>query len=101
MKEETIVSELQKFKDKRSYDRNYYHNVIKQNPDKLNRRRQQAKEYMATRKDISKKRYQEKRETILIKNQYNYYKRKDRLQDFKVKDTYKRGLELKIISPID
>lgn len=99
MKDEAIIGELQKFKDKRDYDKNYYHNVIKKDADRLNKKRSQAREYMATRKDRSKDRYEKNKEIILIKNQIRYYKKRDRLEDFKKKKSYDRAVELKLIDP--
>jgi len=38
---------------------------------------------------------------ILIKNQIRYYKSRNRLSEYKNKDSYKKALELKLIDPIE
>jgi hypothetical protein len=101
MNNEKVQSELQKFKDKKSYDKHYYHTIIKNDPEKLQKKRLQAKEYMSGRKDRSKELYEKNKEVILIKNQIRYYKSRNRLSEYKNKDSYKKALELKLIDPIE
>ena len=101
MNNEEIQRILQQYKDKKARDRAYYHNHIKHDEEKLERRRLASRKYVENN-PIRQIEYREKnRERINLRNLVNYYKRNDRLEEFRNKkaEKYQRAIELKIIVP--
>mgnify|MGYP003146733843 CR=1 FL=1 len=99
MNNEEIQRILQQYKDKKARDREYYHNHIKNDKDKIERRRIASRKYVESNPMKQIEYRQKNRERINLRNLVNYYKRNDRLDVFQVNkpDKYKRAIELNII----
>jgi hypothetical protein len=66
-------------KDKAKYDK------VKDNEEFKLKNRQRAKEHYYKNKEMKKINYQKDKEYIKFRNSYNYYKKLDRIDDFKNK----------------
>ncbi len=99
MNNEEIQRILQQYKEKKARDRAYYHNHIKVDEERVKKRREASRKYVESN-PIKQIEYRQKnRERINLRNLVNYYKRNNRLEEFKVNkpDKYKRAIELHII----
>lgn len=82
---EQILSILQKYKDKREYDRNYYHTKLKNNKLFQQKQKERASEWYINNKEKHKKNCLKHNERRKLQNKLNYYRRLDKVDEFKIK----------------
>lgn len=99
MNNEEIQRVLQQYKEKKARDREYYHTHVKTDTDRVERRRQASRDYMKNNRDKQAEYRIKNKEKINLRNLINYYRKHNRLNEFKTTkpDKYQRAIELNII----
>ena len=82
--EEEIKKIIQAYHHKREREKEHY-DKIKDTEEFKNYNRQKVKNWYQENKDKRKQEYQDNKEIKQARSSYYYYKRKDRLDDFKEK----------------
>jgi len=101
--EEVLHRIVTAYKKKLQMDRNRYHKVIKENPDAMEKNRVRSREHYKKNKDKKKKYYEDNKEVNISRNSYYYYKKINKLSQFKEKKTehYECLLGRGLIDPIE
>ena len=85
LSEEQINKILSNYKKKAEREKHYYHNVAKLDENFKIKNRQRAKAHYEKNKDKKKEKYDTNKDFLKSKSLYNYYKKNDRIDDFKKK----------------
>jgi FMN-dependent NADH-azoreductase len=101
--DEVVHRLIQAYKKKLETDKIRYHNIVKVNPDYMEKNRVRAREHYKKNKDKKKEYYQNNRDVNISRNSYYYYKKINKLEQFKEKkkDHYDCLLGRGLINPID
>jgi len=85
MDNEKIVKILKAYEQKRDREKQYYQEVKKHDEEFIKKNRERAKMHYEVNKDKRKEKYDKNKELNQIKSLYRYYKKKDKIEDFKDK----------------
>lgn len=83
--DEQIKSILNQYAKKRNREKNYYHDVNKNNEDFQKKNRERAKKHYENNKDTKKEKYENNKEFLKARQLYYYYKKTDKLNILKDK----------------
>ena len=91
MTDEEIKHILEKYKKRLEYDRSRYHEVLKNDPEFIEKNRARAREHYALNKEVKKTLYEENKPIMRARSSYRYYKKQSRESEFieKYPDKYK------------
>ena len=97
--ESEIQHILKLYKQRREKSKADYEKVKDTEEFKL-KNRARAKEHYHNNKDLKKKHYEENKELIKARTSYQYYKKKDRVEEFKEKypERYQKLVDVNYIS---
>lgn len=95
MSDELIQKILATHKKRKEYERNRYHNVLKHDPDFVEKNRQRAREHYAKNKDKKREKYAKGRDIENARSNYRYYVRLGRQNEFQSKQPLKYELLVK------
>jgi len=88
-----IARILTNYKNKRERENKYYHEVTKNKEDFKIKNRERAKaHYQNGYKEKKKEIYSQNKDLLKTKSLFNYYKKKDKIDDFKAKHQDKYNL---------
>tara|TARA_S200002703_G_scaffold104434_2_gene90605 strand:+ start:1549 stop:1878 length:330 start_codon:yes stop_codon:yes gene_type:complete len=83
---EEIMKLIQKYKNKRTNEKKYYHNVTKTKEEfKVKNRENAKKHYEEKGREMKKEKYVKNKDIIKAKALYNYYLKNDNIDGFKDK----------------
>ena len=98
LNDEKILSILQSYKEKRKYDKDYYHTKLKVSEDFKVKNRQRAKDWISLNKERHKKNCMKHNDTRALRNKLNYYRKLNEVDKFKNKfpQDWERVLQLNL-----
>ena len=80
---ENILRILESYKEKRLYDKNRYHNKLKQNPEYMKQRRKATAKWIKDNPERHKKSQENSSERRKLQVKVGYYKKTNQLDKFK------------------
>ena len=89
---EEIEKIINRYKQKKSREKQYYHTTLKDSEEFVKKNRARAKAHYENNKENKKLKYNTNKDFLKAKSLYNYYKKKDNLHDFKEKHQSKVDL---------
>lgn len=96
MNEKEIQRILTIHKNMLESSRKRYHEVKKHDPEFIKKNRERSNKWYELNKEKRKEKYDNERNTINAKASYNYYKRKNNLELFKVRHKAKYDILLNV-----
>tara|TARA_Y100001936_G_C15850367_1_gene546882 strand:+ start:476 stop:787 length:312 start_codon:yes stop_codon:yes gene_type:complete len=90
--EDQIKQILNQYAKKRNREKNYYHDVNKNNEEFQKKNRERAKKHYETNKEKKKESYETNKEFLRARQLYYYYKKIDNLE--KMKEKYPEKCEI-------
>tara|TARA_R100000734_G_scaffold6948_1_gene5758 strand:- start:5228 stop:5545 length:318 start_codon:yes stop_codon:yes gene_type:complete len=93
--DEYIQSLVDNHKKKLQYYSDRYHNIKKHDPEYMKSNRERARLHYEKNKEKKKENYEKNKPLMRAKNSYYYYKKINKLDDFKTKHTEKYDLLVK------
>ena len=90
--DEQINKILSDYKKKQQREKDYYHKVAKHDDDFKLKNRARAKAHYEKNKEVKKEKYKNNTDFLKAKSLYNYYKKNERVEDFKTKHSEKYDL---------
>lgn len=99
--DEYIKGLVEKHKKMLQYNKDRYNTIRKNDPEFMQKNRDRANKHYQDNKDKKHQYYQENKELINCKSSYRYYKSKNKLDDFKIKqpDKYQTLVDCGFIKP--
>lgn len=91
LSESEINKIIESYKKRREYEKGYY-NSIKDTDDFKMKNRARAKAHYDKNKDIKLQKYKDNKDILNAKSTFNYYKKINKLEDFKEKKSEKYEL---------
>jgi len=89
---EEIEKIINRYKNKKIREKQYYHTTLKDSEEFVKRNRARAKAHYENNKENKKEKYNNNKDFLKAKSLYNYYKKKDNLNVFKEKHKSKVDL---------